>query len=1087
MYIIHIGGTDSLQIFDVSNPASPTLTGSIVTGSQPRSVQVQGRYAYVVRGDGSGTLQIFDVSNPASPASVGSVAAGNDPRSVYTQGRYAYVANYGSNTLQIINISNPASPTSVGSVATDTQPNFVSVQGRYAYVTNQSSNTLQIFDLGGAYVQQLETGGVETSTLSVQSSGSIGGNLSVQGGLTVLDSSQFNGNIGIGGQLDVTGSTAFKRGTDFSTTGSSDNVNFGDVSLIRLTGASAQTITGIAGGRDGKILTMMNAASQDATLANNSGSSSAANRIVTGTGSDMTLAAGSSVTLIYDSGASLWRIIGSTAADPSGFIQNGTSPQTADFNITGNGVIGGTLAVNGGDLTTTSTTFNLLNTDATTINAFGAATTISLGASTGTTTINNGLTLAAGKTLTVNGDALTDLTGSGLINSSGALTVDDTSATGFFRNGGNSFGGAAILGTNDNNVLNLETNNVNRFQIAFNSSKLTGQGTTEIDSTGALFIGGNGSNGIAIGNSGISTGQIAIGNTTSVSNVDIQASTALNLGGGGAANTIQIGNTTGAVTQTINIGNNSTASSTNNVNIGSSVAGTTAITGATTITNRTSGSADTLIISNSTSTGNILQARDNATAVFTIADGGATTFNNQTNSTTAFQIQNSSGTSLFTADTTNMQLHTSTIVAPVLRASTSSVNGLQLQFYNGTSFFDANSFQGTVGFGAGGNNASIAVGGGFVTINSNVGAGRKTLVLNQVNGNDDILSARNNGTTVFTVGQTGNILSQNSTNSTTAFRIQNAGAQNLFVADTTNQRVAIGPAAVPANGALTIGTNTTANTGGIWFGTDTNLYRGAANTLQTDDSFLVQTAINSTTAFSIQNSSSTGLLNADTTNMRITIGGATGSLTGRALEVTSVDVTTTLRVGDSTNGISFNDQVGGKLRFRGTAQNDISVTLSPEYAGAVLTGDGTNNVGTMTSDFCSGSSLLNIGTSCGANEDHNFYSWTANATNDYDIYVKWKVPSDFASFAATPVQFYGWKTGGSDAVQLRVYKSGSGTVCDNDSLGSSGSWALVTSNPTTSCSINAGDELVFRITLTVASNGNYARAGEIFINYKSQF
>ena len=144
---------------------------------------------------------------------------------------------------------------------------------------------------------------------------------------------------------------------------------------------------------------------------------------------------------------------------------------------------------------------------------------------------------------------------------------------------------------------------------------------------------------------------------------------------------------------------------------------------------------------------------------------------------------------------------------------------------------------------------------------------------------------------------------------------------------------------------------------------------------------ILQNTVDSTSAFSIQNASNTKLLNADTTNMRITIGGASGSLSGRALEVTSVDITTTLRVGDGTNGISFNDQTSGKLRFRGTAQNDISLTLSPEYAGAVLTGDGSNNVGTMTSDFCSGSSLLNIGTSCGARRVQNLYTYSEDITN----------------------------------------------------------------------------------------------------------
>lgn len=51
------------------------------------------------------------------------------------------------------------------------------------------------------------------------------------------------------------------------------------------------------------------------------------------------------------------------------------------------GSIPGDLAVNGGDLTTTATTFNLLNTVATTINAFGAATSASLGADAGNFTV----------------------------------------------------------------------------------------------------------------------------------------------------------------------------------------------------------------------------------------------------------------------------------------------------------------------------------------------------------------------------------------------------------------------------------------------------------------------------------------------------------------------------------------------------------------------------------------------------------------------------------------------------------------------------------------------------------------------------
>ena len=59
---------------------------------------------------------------------------------------------------------------------------------------------------------------------------------------------------------------AFTKGTDYSTVGSANDVNLGTGALIRLTGACAQTLTGIAGGADGRILTIVNAAGQAATL-----------------------------------------------------------------------------------------------------------------------------------------------------------------------------------------------------------------------------------------------------------------------------------------------------------------------------------------------------------------------------------------------------------------------------------------------------------------------------------------------------------------------------------------------------------------------------------------------------------------------------------------------------------------------------------------------------------------------------------------------------------------------------------------------------------------------------------------------------
>lgn len=277
---------------------------------------------------------------------------------------------------------------------------------------------------------------------------------------------------------------------------------------------------------------------------------------------------------------------------------------------------------------------------------------------TGLLTANGDLTLQTGDTFTMNGDALTDLTGSGLTNSGGALTVDNTVLDDtFFQNGGNSFAGAATIGTNDANVLNFETGGTNRFQISSSGAYLTGQGNTQINSSGGFLLIGNSSlsSGVSIGTGNTNADTINIGGAASASPdatyLSLQAISNISLGTSGLGNTIQIGNTTGAVSQTTNIGTNSTASSTNNVNIGSSIAGTTAITGTTTVTGRTSGSATTLNVNNSTSTGNIFVAQDNGTSVMTIADGGAALLQNSVNSTTAFQVQNASSDQLFNINT----------------------------------------------------------------------------------------------------------------------------------------------------------------------------------------------------------------------------------------------------------------------------------------------------------------------------------------------------------------------------------------------------------------------------------------------------
>ena len=81
----------------------------------------------------------------------------------------------------------------------------------------------------------------------------------------------------------------------------------------------------------------------------------------------------------------------------------GTNSQIGGtLGVTGDTTLTGDLAVNGGDQTSTATTFNLLNATVTTLNLAGAGTTLTIGATTGTATIRNATTALTG-VLSANG------------------------------------------------------------------------------------------------------------------------------------------------------------------------------------------------------------------------------------------------------------------------------------------------------------------------------------------------------------------------------------------------------------------------------------------------------------------------------------------------------------------------------------------------------------------------------------------------------------------------------------------------------------------------------------------------------------
>jgi hypothetical protein len=293
---------------------------------------------------------------------------------------------------------------------------------------------------------------------------------------------------------------------------------------------------------------------------------------------------------------------------------------------------------------------------------------------------------------------------------------------------------------------------------------------------------------------------------------------------------------------------------------------------------------DNFIVTSATSASTVLSVQNNGGAnLAQFESTGRVTFRNATDSTTAFQIQNTAGNSLFTADTQNTKLTTSGNLVSSFTAlnGTSTTNGTGTAstslILNDASNFDVGNYVQV--------NSTACVTGVNVCYAKITAKASNTLTISPaltwanaatVNeymipeiggaGTSSSLTDRfgrgyfidgivtGNGSTYYSDGgiQT----------SGSGFKIQTTGGTDLLALDASNQRLAIGPAAVAANAVLTVGTNTTTASGGLYFGTDTNLYRAAAGQLRTDG--VIQPIVSSSAAWSAGLEG--GIVYDDTTN-----------------------------------------------------------------------------------------------------------------------------------------------------------------------------------------------------------------------------
>lgn len=168
------GANGILEVFDISDPATPRLAGSLsLTTSGFRGIYISGKYLYIGERE-LGNVAVVDISSPTNPTIVTQHAIDNVnacPHNMYVQGQYLYVTDNCLEQLDIFNISNPT-VLATSSQLTLTEPDGIYVQGRYAYVTNQSASNMQVIDVSNpASPVVVSTTTVDTDPLELVGSG----------------------------------------------------------------------------------------------------------------------------------------------------------------------------------------------------------------------------------------------------------------------------------------------------------------------------------------------------------------------------------------------------------------------------------------------------------------------------------------------------------------------------------------------------------------------------------------------------------------------------------------------------------------------------------------------------------------------------------------------------------------------------------------------------------------------------------------------------------------------------------------------------------------------------------------------------
>lgn len=187
------------------------------------------------------------------------------------------------------------------------------------------------------------------------------------------------------------------------------------------------------------------------------------------------------------------------------------------------------------------------------------------------------------------------------------------------------------------------------------------------------------------------------------------------------------------------------------------------------------------------------------------------------------------------------------------------------------------------------------------------------------------------------------------------------------------------------------------------------------------------------------------------------------------------------------NGSAVFDSVTGQLIFTGDARHTKTISLSPQYEGAVIDSDSdiicaSNNNGVISTGY----DMANY---------RNYYSWTSNNTSKQckDIIISVKLPTDFSEWVdQNSIDIEAKASSLMDTgYAMAIYNATSEQWDDsygvtyNSQNGLSSIWGNIITDGFDG-DYQAGDRVIIKIRLS-ASNGTEIRLGDITLKYLAKF